>query len=287
MVSLDLLWSFVVFSESRNSIEAARALGISQPALSNHLARLEESLPQSPFATQGKKKILNEYGQQLAMALRTKLSGTEDVLRSVAQQFLDESQIRLRLAGRRELVSLVLPKLDFRGQIELVYSSGQESVKALESREVDLVLSQRLVSSYEIMAKKLFSDGMKLVAPLSFEGVRKARDPWSLPLGDWPVVTYSRDLDHLQNVFRKVKVQGANVHVSRICDDWLTVARLIEFGQGWGVVPAKHLVDTSLVREWELPSTIEKPLDFFVSYRKELHAMPWFRSLLARIASPG
>jgi DNA-binding transcriptional LysR family regulator len=63
MPPLEYLRSFVIFVESRNIVEAAQELRISQPLLSLHLKGLEEALGLSLFEFKGKKKILNSSGK--------------------------------------------------------------------------------------------------------------------------------------------------------------------------------------------------------------------------------
>ena len=70
---LELLELLVAVAESRNLVEAAARVGLSQPAVSMKLKTLETQLPLPAFARHGKRKVLTHYGSELYLAARTQL----------------------------------------------------------------------------------------------------------------------------------------------------------------------------------------------------------------------
>ena len=65
------LRAFCVAAECLNFSKAAASLGISQPAVSNHIAKLEEELGCALFIRYDKSLILTEKGEQLLKVARS------------------------------------------------------------------------------------------------------------------------------------------------------------------------------------------------------------------------
>lgn len=291
MISLDLLRSFLVFSEAGGIVAAAARLGITQPALSAQLARLAEELPTEPFAVEGRRKVLSAYGRELEAALRSRLLGVDEILRESQAKFADETQAELRVAGRREVLAMALPRFaSFRGRLEVIPLRGVEALEALGQRRVDLILSQRLLNSTEVVARRCFSQGLKLAIPKAFfEGGRAPRSgalsaargkPWR----ERDALAYTAQLPHLTSLLKEFEISAQHLRLSAVCEDWAMLARLCEQGRGWTVLPRNTDIDARRVWCADIPEDIEKALPFYASYRKESAQVPWFKNVLTNLS---
>src|SRR4051812_45147044 len=99
MQNFDLEWirSFVSFAEAGGVEEAAIKIGITQPAISQHLAKLESSVGSPIFERDGRRKILNQNGKALYIQLSRNLKSINEVLRSAQFKTAEEEQVTLRL----------------------------------------------------------------------------------------------------------------------------------------------------------------------------------------------
>ena len=70
---------FCEAAECLNFSKAAAALGISQPAVSNHIAKLEEELGCALFVRYDKNLILTEKGEQLLKIARAILDKYSEI----------------------------------------------------------------------------------------------------------------------------------------------------------------------------------------------------------------
>ena len=70
---------FCEAAECLNFSKAAAALGISQPAVSNHIAKLEEELGCALFVRYDKNLILTEKGEQLLKIARSILDKYSEI----------------------------------------------------------------------------------------------------------------------------------------------------------------------------------------------------------------
>jgi DNA-binding transcriptional LysR family regulator len=80
MIDGDLLASLLAFGETRNLTRAARAVGVSQPALFERLRRLSETLGEPLYRRQGRELVLTEAGQRVLAFAREQRSRHDELL---------------------------------------------------------------------------------------------------------------------------------------------------------------------------------------------------------------
>jgi LysR family transcriptional regulator, low CO2-responsive transcriptional regulator len=80
MIGGDLLASWLAFGETRNLTRAARAVGISQPALFERLRRLAELVGQPLYQRQGRELVLTEAGTCVLAFAREQRARHEELL---------------------------------------------------------------------------------------------------------------------------------------------------------------------------------------------------------------
>jgi DNA-binding transcriptional LysR family regulator len=104
---LNLLPVFVALMEERNVTRAAARLGMTQPALSNALARLRDTLKDPLFIRERYGMKPTQMAQELAPAISAALAGIDDVIRG-QQEFDPASTTRLFTIAPNSYVEFVL-----------------------------------------------------------------------------------------------------------------------------------------------------------------------------------
>src|SRR5271170_2857007 len=167
-VPLDLLKTLLIFSESQNILEAARKLGLSQPAVSVQLKKLENLLPQPVFTIEGKKKTLTHFGRALVEELGNKLSSIDKSVDKVNQLYSRPENITLKIGVRTELFYRVVEFIRFPGRVQFLGMSNRESIAALLNHDIDIAITHQRPDLSTIIAAKLFAEGVKIVVHRKF-----------------------------------------------------------------------------------------------------------------------
>ncbi|AOT06823.1 LysR family transcriptional regulator [Pseudoalteromonas luteoviolacea] len=107
-LSIDGLRTLVTVVEVGGFAKAGELLGLSQPAVSLQIRRLEDLLGCKLFKKQGQRQVLNQYGELLLPQAKQMLQYNDAIL----QQFTSESVTgRIRLGIPSEFAARILPAI--------------------------------------------------------------------------------------------------------------------------------------------------------------------------------
>ncbi|WP_125722116.1 LysR substrate-binding domain-containing protein [Pseudoalteromonas rubra] len=107
-LSIDGLRTLVTVVEVGGFAKAGELLGLSQPAVSLQIKRLEELLGCKLFKKQGQRQVLNQYGELLLPQAKQMLQFNDGII----QQFTSESVTgRVRLGIPSEFAARILPAI--------------------------------------------------------------------------------------------------------------------------------------------------------------------------------
>lgn len=274
--------ALMVFSEVGDVSQAAHALGVSQPALSFQLKRIQEAFPYPLFAVSGKRKVLTAAGMQIAAEVKKQFLQWEDQKRALALRLAKIEEQHLRFAGRRELL---LPLLGFDApcKIDWVVTSSQDAVQGLRRHEFDLAVSARTEGTEDCVAKLFFESGLKLIVPRRWKVPRSSG--WKLEdCLDLPVVAYGPQASYLGQVLEECGQKQNRVKIARSVEDWFSVVQMVHFGLGWAVIPESWGVLNAQVHEVPLATKTARQ-KIFLYVRKEDRKLAWFRQLEASLNS--
>jgi DNA-binding transcriptional LysR family regulator len=169
-VDLNLLVIFDALMAERNVTRAANRIAMSQPAMSNALARLREAFRDELFVRTAKGMEPTPRAIELGEAVRQILRQTERLLVSDLE-FDPTSSERTFNARMSDLIGfLALPTLLRALRVEapavrldIVHLSPEQTVKALEADQLDFALSMDLKHVNTIRSTVLFEDQMVCV----------------------------------------------------------------------------------------------------------------------------
>ncbi len=144
-ISTDSLRTFVMVVEVGGFAKAGDLLGLSQPAVSLQIKRLEDLLGYKLFKKQGQRQVLNQYGELLLPMAKQMMQYNDAIL----QQFTSESITgKVRLGIPSEFAARILPSIigDFVSlypevSLEVKSRLSKHLLSASRQDQFDLVLA--------------------------------------------------------------------------------------------------------------------------------------------------
>jgi DNA-binding transcriptional LysR family regulator len=235
---IELLEVLIAAAESRNLVQAAEKLKISQPAVSVKLKALNALAPLPLFSYEGKRKVLTHYGRELYKI--AKLSQEQMFARyeDLNRRYASAENLTLKVGARRELFESLAQRLKFPGRVAFRSMTSAEAVHQLMDHKVDIAISYILPDSSDIVAKKTFESTAqfvvhkRLLKSKSHRDLVRDRDF----LLQTPCVLYHEDGHFLQEWTAHLDIPFEQLNVRGIAEDWRTVQSLVAEGWGYGVV---------------------------------------------------
>ena len=285
--SLDLLSTLVAVAESPNLIEASRRLGMSQPAVTQHLQKLEQSSPYPLFTYQGKRKVLTRFGETLYESARSDLLRLEQGIARVTQAYALPENLTLRLGCRREIFSVAARKFHFPGRVEFSALSSQQALERLFDRSIDIAVSARRPDAHEIVARKIFNYDTRIVVHKKWlQGsdtftLHQASSPEFLTRV--PALAYRRDAPLLREWLTAQGISPNSITPRILCEDWRILMQLVEAHAGYALIPAHTPSFSPEVVSLPVPTSVIPEVTFYALFHRELRKIPAFKELLAQI----
>jgi DNA-binding transcriptional LysR family regulator len=248
---LDLLSTFLEIYRCGSLSAAAERLGLTQPAVSGQLARLEDQMGEQLFVRSRKGVTPTAHAADLAARVGTHL----DELRAA----LEPSRAgaahvgTVRIAGPGELMAMrVLPTLaplTTRGlRIHVTLGLARDLLAALTEGHVELVVSAIRPTQQDIVATPLIDEEFVLVgAPSlarSVDSARLAGDPVEA-LAHLPLVGYADDLPIVRRYWLSEFDRRPPNNISVIVPDLRAVLAAVIAGAGVSALP-RYLAEPAL-----------------------------------------
>jgi len=285
MMNLDpnLLKTLISVAESKSFQEAARRLGISQPAVSFQLRQLEACVPMPLFYLSGKRKVLTHYGQSLFETAKRQMDALGKSLEDLDRYYADPAKMTLRIGGRLEVLGYVSDRITFPGRLEFIQTSSGDAVRKLLAHELDIAISYQLPDSADLMAKKLFQSSSYIVAHKNLLHRKKlnldlAKNPAFLK--ESPAIVYQRSGHILQDWIRHCGLSLTDLNIRYIVEDWRLVKDLVDRGSGYALVPEYVSGFGSDIVRLELPAGALPRYTFHALFERGLKKIKAFQEVL-------
>ena len=226
---------------------AARTLGYTQPAVSHHIARLEDEVGTAVLTRLGRGVRLTDAGLALvehADAVLSRLTAAEEDVAAIAG--LRAGRVRLAAfpSGSATLMAGALTRLrgDHPGiEVTFVEAEPEDALPLLRAGELDLVLGFSYANGDggDLIAEPLLRDPTHAVLPAGHPAARGKRPLALSKLADetW-IAGCERCRGHLLHV---ADAAGFAPRIDFATDDHLTVQSLIAAGLGVSLLPALAL----------------------------------------------
>lgn len=250
MPDLDLLSTFLEIYRGGSITAAAARRGLSQPAVSGQLARLEEQLGEPLFVRTGRGAVPTERGYELARRIGTHLDELHRAVTGTAEDVPDGT---VHLAGPSDLMALrVLPALAplTAGGLRLRITLGlaEELLAALVAARVDLVVSSVRPRLRNVAATPFADEEFLLVGPpglaRTIDQARLVDEPVRA-LAHLPLVAYGEELPIVRRYWRSEFGRRPPNPVSVTVPDLRAVLAAVVAGAGVSVLP-RYLAEPAL-----------------------------------------
>ncbi|GAB4278036.1 MAG: selenium metabolism-associated LysR family transcriptional regulator [Coriobacteriia bacterium] len=170
-MNLAQLRAFLAVVEHGSFSAAAKALGLSQPAVTQQIQALEATLGVTVFDRHYRRVDLTEQGKVLLPYARSITEKVDEALLEL-ERLSDEVSGHLHVAASTTPGQYVLPSLlgRFREQyprvgLSLVVHDTAEVLDAVESREADMGMTGARMKGRQLEFEEMGSDKLLLIAP--------------------------------------------------------------------------------------------------------------------------
>jgi DNA-binding transcriptional LysR family regulator len=182
-LSLDQLKAFIEVAERGSFTAAARALNLSQPAVTHQVHELEQRFGLALLERLGKRAYPTEAGEKLMEHARHLLD--EDAhTRDAMRRFTDGWLGRVRIGTSMTVLMYVLPPLlrqlkTDHPQLEINLKAGltATTLRLLKENALDLGLCAMPIADPAFETVPLFADELVAVMPVGLEGIPKTETP--------------------------------------------------------------------------------------------------------------
>jgi len=248
---LDLLATFLEIYRAGSISAAAQRLGLTQPAVTGQLARLEEQLGRQLFVRSRKGVIPTPGAAALAARVSLHLDGLKDVLGSAEVEPVLTGTVRV--GGAAELMTArVLPALaPLTNQGLCVHAHlglAQDLLADLAAGRLDLAVSAVRPTHATVLSVPLVDEEFVLVAaPTTAHTVDAERlrtDP-AAALARLPLVAYAEDLPIVRRYWRSEFGHRPQGPTAVVVPDLRAVLAAVEAGAGISVLP-RYLAEPAL-----------------------------------------
>lgn len=277
---IDLEWikSFVYFAESAGVEEAASKLGLTQPAITQHLAKLDSALPHSLFERRGKRKALSEYGRKFYIDLSKELRIIEDLLRASKFESAKEKDVTIRLGLNKDIYYRICDKIEFGGQLEVYNQRSADAVQALLKREVDIAVGRVAPDSGDVIATKWYSDCFVIIYPKSWDkDFRNGELKDNLSKRNF--ILNNESPGRISEVLISMGLPPQDLSIQHKLTDWYSILKLVQDGRGWSIVPSSFELSPK-IQSKAVPSKGLHRTQFYILYHKTVRNFPGFQNLL-------
>lgn len=275
-----LIQSFLAFCTSRNIVEAALKLGLSQPAMTAHLRLFTQSFEHDVFVMRGRKKELSLFGEKLFNYFNSKFGSLDQDLKQIQFEFLEPTQAQIKIGARSEILNFFSDRIKFPGSISFQDIDGAKAVESVINKSLDLAISNHLEKAQDLIYKKAFTDQFIILFPKKFLKPTAQLDKLTMTeLLQKPFISYKGEGPFLNQVLKHFDLQQPQKS-HRIISNWLTMIKMIQKGDGWSIAPQLYCQELQNVSSFDLKKIVNTETHFYFLYRKELRKIQWFQDFI-------
>jgi len=241
-MNLDVVQSFLEIYRRGSLTAAAAARGLSQPAISGHLRRLEQQLGEDLFLRTGHGVVPTGRADRLAQRLGTHL---DEVTAALREDEAEGSSGTVRIGAAAEITAArLVPGLSGLAgpgfQLRFLPGHPETLLQELAAGRLDLVLSSVRPRTDGVDAVPLIDEEFVLIAA---PGVARRVDRELLAssplkaLASVPLVAYSEELPIIRRYWRSEFGQRPRNPVALLVPDLRAVLAAVVAGAGATVLP--------------------------------------------------
>lgn len=236
-VDHDHLLSFAVFAEHTSFTHAARAMGLSQPALFVQVKKLEDAVGVPLYRREGRGLALTAEGERVAAWGREVRARTDDLVRTLRGETPTGPVVLA--AGRGAFLHLLGPAVK-RGVasprgLRLLPSPGALAAQAVRDRKADLAVSAAPEHPEDLVAEDVCSVGQVVVVP-SDDALARRKRVAPRDLARSPCVLPPRGGPQRAAIDALFAASGVVLSPAVEASGWDLALHFVACGLGWAIV---------------------------------------------------
>ncbi|HEV7627246.1 MAG TPA: LysR family transcriptional regulator [Streptomyces sp.] len=251
MPGLDLLSTFLEIFRRGSLSSAAEHLGLSQPAVSGQLARLEQEIGEPLFVRSRSGSTPTPRAVDLVARIGPHVDGLRQALNADSETAHYRGTVHIAGAGE-VMAARVLPSLapltSHGLRLRVTLGLAEDLLSALLADQVDMVVSAVRPTRRGLRAIPLVDEEFALVGPpllaRSIDGAQLAADPVEA-LAHLPLISYADELPVIRRYWRSEFGRRPPNSTAVIVPDLRAVLALVVAGAGVSVLP-RYLADPAL-----------------------------------------
>lgn len=240
-MSLLQLRSFVEVYRQKSLSGAARSLGLTQPAISQHIAALESAVGHPLFLRHAKGVSPTASADELAANLGDRLETAEAVLAQARARSSDMTGT-VRIMGQADflaamVVPLLMPLLQSGMQFHFRAVDREEMNAAFSDGQCDLAVSGYPLFNRKVRSELVHEEPLRAVAAPDVAGHLMAQPDLATALGKEPVLAFDLEQRLIQSWLDVNDMGGERMRAAVTGQDLRSLQGLLLRGFGWSVLP--------------------------------------------------
>ena len=238
---LNQLSHFLAVAKAKNLTQAASQLGISQPALSRSIQKLESTIGEPLFERQPRGVKLTELGSFLLVRAVQIRDLVDDTFAELSEA---SNRGQIRLAVIPTIAPYLLPSLlrhfgkkHPEIQIQVEEDTTSNIVRLCKEGEVDLAIVALPINERYLETKPLFEDELVLVVPKGHSLAAKRRI-WLSDIQEFPFITLDRQHCLSDNIAEFCNRQSVAPITIERTNQLATIQELVALQHGISIIPA-------------------------------------------------
>ncbi|WP_067734969.1 LysR family transcriptional regulator [Novosphingobium naphthalenivorans] len=265
-MSLVHLRSFVEVYRQRSLSSAARRLGMTQPAISQHIAALETAIGHPLFDRHAKGVVPTPTADELAAGLGDRLEMAEATLAQVRARSSDLTGM-VRIMGHGDFMAeLVMPRLLplLRQGMRLRLSTGdhEDIREALLEGDCDLGVSAYPVADQKLRSEKVHEEKVHAVAAPEVAERLMAAPDLAAALAVEPVLAFNLEQQLVDDWLNANALARQPIRAAMIGQDLRCLRGVLVQGFGWSALPdylCRAQIDSGELAE--IPAPLVTPVN--------------------------
>jgi DNA-binding transcriptional LysR family regulator len=276
MVDFEWYRSFLAVYRVGTVTGAALELGLTQPAVTQHVAALEAAVGKPLFTRTPRHMAPTERGKALYTQVAQALETLEHVSRSLRRP-PDATLPLLRLGAPREyFAEAALARLaSVQLRVHVQFGATRALLDALRRDDLDLIIATERITAREVEYRKLEEERFVLIGgpqatpPVVQPETDLQRDALAAWLPAQPWVVYGPDLPIVRRFWRQIFSRRPEIEPTLIIPDLLLIVQAVASGFGVSVAPfylcEQALADGRIQLLWDPPNPVMN--DLWLAYR--------------------
>lgn len=279
----ELLMVLVAFQESKNLIEAAKRLKISQPAVTQRLQRLQDQVSYPLYAFEGRKKVLTLYGKNLYEMAQTQFKNLEIAFEQVNRRFAMPEHLVLRIGGQIELVEHFSAIVNFPGRTDHRKMLDSEAIDALQKESIDVAITQTIIDNSELASRKFFESSAHFITHRKHSKIINGfKDIQNSPQ---KLMKINCAFHRLERSYKELFCQGLEIEPSEFnekatFEDWRSLLNFVENGGGFSIVPGFIQSQSKDIISFDIPHSILPRSNYYAVFQRKLRKIDSFKSVV-------